>query len=715
MTDLQHPHGEAPADEAGSRFRPDLEGLRAVAVVLVLLYHAQIPGFGGGYVGVDVFFVLSGFLISGLIARELRATGTVALVAFYARRARRLLPAAALTIVVTVLLSAIFLPPLRVPDVAADGAAAALYSSNLRFAFEATDYLRANLDPSPLLHFWSLGVEEQFYLCWPALLLLVAGRGRWSMRRMAVLFAGVATGSFALSLVLTDIAEPWAFFSLPTRAWELAIGGLLALLAMNRFVVPARWAMASAVVGVGAIVLAGVAFETATPFPGVAALLPTLGAAAVIAAGLGRTPTGLSRLLATAPMRYVGRISYSLYLWHWPILVLPAAALETPLVLPVRVGLALLAVVVAAASQRWVEDPIRRGRFVGLLPRRNLALAGALTLSIALVSTGIGLGVGASPALAGIGGPTAPGGIGTVLGTPQAARSPGSTALAGSSTGPLPSATLPPTPGGPVPANLQPSLATARADLPPIYGDGCHLSFLDTQSGSCVFGDAHGSKTVILFGDSHAAQWFPTLERLALSNGWRLVSLTKSSCPAVDSTVWSSNLKRAYTECDTWRTNALDRIAAERPDLVVVSNSQYALAVNAGPATSAGPSAAWDAALGRTLARLRQLARNVVLIGDTPRPSVDPPVCVSAHLGDRLACATPLAQALDRASLNAEAQVSNQVGVVMVDPTPWVCPSSPCPVIIGQVLVYRDDQHMTATFAAALAPYLAPELPSLGP
>jgi peptidoglycan/LPS O-acetylase OafA/YrhL len=309
----------------------------------VLLFHAGVPGVAGGYVGVDVFFVLSGFLITGLIVRELEQTGTVSLVSFYARRARRLLPAAAVALVATVIASAILLPPLRVPDVALDGAAAALYVSNMRFAFQATDYLQAAADPSPLLHFWSLGVEEQFYLFWPALLLLVARRGRGTIGRLAAAVAIVFGVSLVLSLVLTNLAQPWAFFTLPARAWELALGAALALAAWRRLALPTSLSAPVGILGIACIVASGVVLSTTTPFPGVAALLPTIGAALVIAAGLrgpdaspargaparaalARVPIHI-RLLSLPPMRWLGRISYSLYLWHcrsWSSRRLPA-------------------------------------------------------------------------------------------------------------------------------------------------------------------------------------------------------------------------------------------------------------------------------------------------------------------------------------------------------------------------------------------------------
>ncbi len=370
-----------PAQKDG--FRPDLEGLRAIAVVLVLLYHASVPGVTGGYVGVDVFFVLSGFLITGLLMRELDATGTISLAAFYARRARRLLPAVAVLILVTVIASTVVLSPLRAGEVAKDGIAAALYTSNLRFAFQATDYLQSELPPSPLLHLWSLGVEEQFYLFWPALLLIatrgVGHLGALRLRRIGILAVVVATASLALSLWLTTASEPWAFFSLPTRAWELGIGAILAVGAARLARLPSAAATGAGWVGLAMIAISGLVIDTNTPFPGLAALLPTVGCALAMLPGMVSQASMPARLLGWGPARFMGRISYSLYLWHWPLLVLPLAVAGGTLPLAVRVGLMIAAIPIAYASQHWLEDPIRHGRFVGIVPRRNLALAGAVS------------------------------------------------------------------------------------------------------------------------------------------------------------------------------------------------------------------------------------------------------------------------------------------------------------------------------------------------
>jgi len=704
------PHVASPPPTDGrAPFRPDIEGLRAVAVLLVLAYHARIPGFPGGYIGVDVFYVVSGFLITGLIVRELRATGRVDLLTFYARRARRLLPAALVVIALTVIASAIVLPPLRVPDVAADGAAAALYVSNIRFAAQATDYLQAELDPSPLLHFWSLGVEEQFYLFWPALLLLVAGRGT-NIRRIGLVVGIVALLSFALGVVWTDSDAPLAFFLLPARAWELAVGAALAIGVARLSRIPISLTPVVVGAGLALIVIGAVIFDTDTPFPGTAALLPVIGTALVISGGIPQPLNPMSRLVSVRPMRWIGGISYSLYLWHWPLLVLPAAAAGSDLPLPARLGLVALTFVLADASRRWIEDPIRHGRVAKLRPSRSLGIA--LVSSVAVATVSLGLGVTAGP-------PAVAGSIGNAsqsaivdLNLPTSL--PSTAAATNAPATPSAEPTLAPTPAGPVPADLVPPLATVRQDLPPIYADECHAEWKETAPPDCVYGRKDG-KTVFLIGDSHAAHWFPTFQRLADEQDWRLVSLTKSACPVADLPVYNGTLKRQYTECDTWRTAVLDRISREKPAMVVVSDSRIGqLWVNGNAVPYTDREDLWATGLERSLDELRKVAGHVVVIGDTPRPATDAPVCVSGHLDNALACATPLSEAITPAWTATERTVSTETGSTFIDPTAWLCPTVPCPAVIGNVLVYRDGHHMTTPFARALAPYLEPLLPTLG-
>ena len=358
-------------------------------VIAVLLFHLGFPWAAGGFVGVDAFFVLSGFLITGLIIREHERTGRISLPAFYARRVRRILPAALVTIVVTVGVAAFVLAPLDLPEITLDGAAAALSVGNIRFAIEATDYFGPTT-PSPFRHFWSLGVEEQFYLLWPALMVLAMARGG-SRRRVALVIGGVVAASFAASFWLTGVDQAWAFYSFPTRAWQLGLGGLLAA--------TAGWFARRSGLLLGPIALAGVVglvgavvfIDGSMPYPGLLGLLPAVATAAVVVGGDRRGPARW--LLSLAPLRWFGRISYSLYLWHWPFLVLPVLALGRELALDERLALAGISIAVATASWRWIEEPFRRGWSPTISrPRTVLAGVGAMALTAAL-AVGVGEGV----------------------------------------------------------------------------------------------------------------------------------------------------------------------------------------------------------------------------------------------------------------------------------------------------------------------------------
>ena len=631
---------------------------------------------------------------------------------FYARRARRLLPAAALCLFVTVAVSALVLPPLRVPDVSADGVAAALYVSNLRFAFEATDYLRAEVAPSPLLHYWSLGVEEQFYLLWPALLLLVTRGGGAVVRRVGIAAAVVGVVSLVLSLWLTTANAPWAFYSLPTRAWELGIGALLAVGAARLARIPPRASRIALWAGLGLIVLSGVAIGTSTPFPGVAALLPTIGAGLVILAGsgahLGTTRSPLDR----RPLRFLGRISYSLYLWHWPLLVLPAAALGMALPLPATLALAALAIPIAAASQRWVEEPIRHGRVVGLVPRRSLAAAGALTLVLVVTSTSFGGAAEEQPRRRCVDRDR------RVVRGRRLHRSPA---------GPARRAdlgrhadTTPDGAGHAEPGALrwpragQPRAVAGRREAGPAADLRRRLPrrSLRSDAGRVRLRGPRRVHDRRAHGRLPCRAMVPGVRRLGRERHWRLVSLTKSGCPPAEVTIWVGTFERAYTECDEWREAVFARIADLQPDLVVVSMTYGQTPIVDGKTLDGEPAReVMIAAYKRTLDRLDSIAGRVALLADTPRAPDDPPICLSSHLDDALSCATARQDAVEGDWLEEQQGVAEAEGAAFVDPTPWVCPVDPCPAVIGRYLVYRDTHHLTTTYAMALRNRLAAALP----
>ena len=379
---------------ARSSRRRDIQGLRAVAIVAVVAYHAGLP-VPGGYVGVDVFFVISGYLITQLLWDELSTGGRLSFGGFYARRARRLLPSAVLVIMVTVVASVAVLGPLEATAVAKDAVACALYVGNYRFALQATNYLSVEGPVSPLQNYWSLGVEEQFYLVSPALLLAASLIGRRSSgrhRRSAAdrprwaavgVLAVLGALSFWMCVSLTHSDQPWAFFSLPTRAWELAVGGLLALAAPHARRAPAwvLWTIGWA--GLGAVAWSLAAFGPQTPFPGPAALVPVAGTGAALVAGTRRLTAGPARLLGLAPLQPIGAVSYTWYLWHWPALVLAPHVLGHSLGLAENVAVCLWSLVAAALTTVLLEQPIRRSRWLSARTARSLVAGGALSLGAA--------------------------------------------------------------------------------------------------------------------------------------------------------------------------------------------------------------------------------------------------------------------------------------------------------------------------------------------
>ncbi|HET7027015.1 MAG TPA: acyltransferase family protein [Candidatus Limnocylindrales bacterium] len=699
-------------------FRPDIEGLRGLAVALVVLYHVGVGGFGGGFVGVDVFFVVSGFLISGLLLRERERSGRISIVDFYERRVLRILPAAAVVIVATLVVGYRLAAPLDRQSVGLDGMAAALSIGNVRFALGAGDYFSSVAAPSPFLHFWSLGVEEQFYLVWPAVLVVATAVPRGRRLVAGVILAVIVVVSFAASIVLTDSAPNWAFYSLPTRAWQLAAGGLLAVgwrwiaraPAAVRVVV--GWCGLAAVIGVAGLL------DDSVPYPGLASLWPTLGAVALIAGGTART--GPAVLLVRAPVRFLGRISYSLYLWHWPILVLVPTALGVEPDVVGRLGLAGLAVVVATASWALVEQPFRRG-----LPALHAAPARTVSAGIAaiLLVTSIGGGLvaaGAVPTAASPGsGPVAAPSLAWDDGAPvvaaaptepsprrSAAPAPGSAAASPTtnpSSTPLPSSTVvasstrpqPPADEA-LPADVRPALASARSDEERLRADHC-LAFEPqaVPNAACAYGPAHASFTVALVGDSHAAHWFPALEAIAQHRGWRLLVFTKVSCPFIDLAVWNRVLERDYRECAAFRDATIARLAIEKPDLVVVAMSRWIKPLAAADATNGIEAAA----IGRAV---RRLPGRVAIVVDTPYAKSDIPGCLSAHTDDVTACAFRISGGngvLERAAAKAS-------GAAVVDLTASLCVRGLCPAVANGMIVYRDSHHLTATFSRSLGPVL---------
>ena len=653
-----------------AEFRPDIEGLRGIAILLVLLFHAGLPWAPGGFVGVDVFFVISGFLITGKLLRESQQPGGLNITKFYAWRIRRLLPAALVAVAVITLVGLLLAAPLDRSDLAADGAASALSLANMRF-IGSVDYFAATSSPSPFLHFWSLSVEEQFYLVWPALILLLTWRGGGSRRLIAALLIGVVA-SFALSLWLTDASPARAFYLLPTRVWQLGVGGLLALIGL---VGTSQRAGGIAWAGLAAIVVSGVALTADLPYPGLAALIPTAGAVALLYGGA--ASGGPVRLLTTAPLRFLGKISYSLYLWHWPLLVLPIMFLERSLTGVEVVASVAAAIGVSWLSWRFVEQPFRygdRSRRATSWSAIRVGVAGILTVT--LFTQGLAAALPSSAVV--------------VQPTPSPSGSPVA------SDGPI---TLP--------ADLTPPLASARDDEERLRGDGCLAFERVATPPNCVYGVKGSAITIALVGDSHASHWFPAIEAIALERGWRLLTFVKVSCSFTTLAQRNLALKREYRECTAFNEATVARISEVKPALTIIVNRRTFR-----PIADGITSALAGAALGEMVARLP--GATAILV-DTPDPGRDVPACLSKHPNDIRACLFTQDDADNREIGVAEQVAADVSGAQLIDLTSSLCATWPCSPIAGSMLIYRDEDHMTKTFSRSLAAPLGVALEKLLP
>jgi peptidoglycan/LPS O-acetylase OafA/YrhL len=690
LKSILRPAKRAPLpDEQGSRgFRPDIEGLRAVAIVAVLVCHAGIPFLAGGYVGVDVFFVISGFLITRLLLGEMERSRTVSLRGFYARRAKRLLPLSALLLAAVGVLSLLIFSPLRATETSGDIISSALYVANWHFAAQSVDYFAQGLEPSPVLHLWSLAIEEQFYVVWPGLMLAVT----WWFRRRGravrpVLFLTVIlvfAASLAAGILLTDQTPAAAYFSTFGRAWELALGAMLALLGAVKL--HRHAAAAIGWLGMAAIVYASIAFSATTPFPGVAALIPTLGAAALILAGssiYAKARFAPAWVLSLPPVRHIGRVSYAWYLWHWPFLIF-AAALFGPLSVAAGLAVVALAWVPSVASHWLIEDPVRRARSLSRLPNRAILLGAACT-AVAVAS---GLLVS---------------NLQPSFHTAKISEVKGAAALPEQ---PQPQQTA---------SAVRPNPLRARADRSRAFYDGCLVGIEGTNSNRCLYGDPHGKRTVVLFGDSHAMQYFPPLEALAEARHWRLIALTKAECTPGEVKIRSMVANREYSQCDVWRESALKRIEEGGRSVTVVmsGDTAYTAYGEKGEELSGSANAnALQKGYEKTLQRIQAAGLRAVVIRDTPASAKDVPSCVSEDLQHLQSCAFKQPREWDR-NFDERAAAAT-AGAHLIDLTAEICPSELCRAVIGNALVYRDKSHLTATFARTLAPWIETGLAEAG-
>lgn len=636
--------------------RSDIQALRALAVLLVVLYHAGVPLFAGGYVGVDVFFVISGFLITSSLLRERVATGRIDFAAFYARRIRRLLPMSALVVGVVAIACFVLLSPIENSNLAPSVLFSATYLSNLWFAKEATDYLAPEVHDNPLLHTWSLSVEEQFYLVWP-LILLLALRGDPSgrERRAARTMAAVIVVSLAATVWVQRFAQPWAFFASPLRAWEFAAGGILAFVRPSSATRVSRFAPGLAAIGFVAVLAAAVGYGAETPFPGFTAIVPVAGTALALRAG-SVAPTLFHRAASLPAIRWVGDASYSIYLWHWPLIVLPAVLWGEQGAVS-RTLSVLASFAAAALSYRYVENPVRE------LPvlRRSVRLSLASGVALTVVGAALALGLRAAAQSAFREGP-------------------------------------------------QQRLAALDRQTTAHHEAGCHLSYTEVEQPRCVFGDTSSATTVVLFGDSHAGHLFPAIEAVADSMNLRVIAMSKSACPSLLVDPPESVLGRPYHECLAWQDSMWARLDREHPDVVVLANFRDHL----GAASDEIPLAEWQAGLDESLDRLESMGIRAVVVGDTPEFPVSVPECLSrAEWHDRpdAECAVDRDVALDSARRAvSHFVVAEHPNARWVDLTTPLCDDVQCFATLDGVILFRDRSHLTVEASKLLAPALAPSI-----
>jgi peptidoglycan/LPS O-acetylase OafA/YrhL len=676
------PSNRSPEHAEPSRFLPHVQGLRAIAVLLVVLYHFWPARLPGGYIGVDVFFVISGFLITSHLMRELTATGTVKLSQFWARRARRLLPASLLVLLFCAVVagSPYLMPTSALPGEVREIIASTFYVENWYLAFNSADYLNHSGDPTTVQHYWSLSLEEQFYVLWPLIMLLAAWiavkwfRGR---RRTAVIvaLAAVSVASFVFCVLFTFSDPAPAYFVTFGRMWQFGVGAMIALIPALRI----RNPIVSFVLGWGGILVllfTAFRFDAQTPFPGYAAALPTLGAAAVIAASNTRRWWYPTRILAIRPAQFTGNISYSLYLWHWPLIIIAPSVPFWGLTIYHRVALLVICFIVAWLTKRFVEDPVRAWKVL-TSRRARVTLWSSLAAMVLVAGT-----AGAAWAL------NAPAYRDGVQALEQLRADPPScfgaaVVLDEGCTSTDFGDTILPAPG------------FAGVDRP--SDEQCFVQLNDSRPVSCEFGsDDPNAPRVALIGDSHAYQLLSTFQRMADASGWHLTTYFKGACPW--NTTPLSTPGAFGAACTQWRSGveaALQDADLDAVFTAAIATTPYSSAGydSAHAAAVAGYQGAWSEVLDRGIP--------VITVVDNPVWETDPNKCLRTHAMQQCEGARADLLVQDDPLRDAAAGVT---GVTLLDFTDVFCDESSCFPVVGGANLYRDQDHLTVTFVDTLAP-----------
>ena len=667
---------DEPTARPASGFLPEVQALRAIAVTGVVVYHLWPHLLPAGFVGVDVFFVISGFLISSHMMGERTRTGRFDLGAFYVRRVRRILPAASLVVVATAGLGLAVLPELRWHDLTREGTASLLYVQNWVLAADSVDYLAQGVAPSPFQHYWSLSIEEQFYILWPVVFLLVArkaGRTAAQVRTIVLtVVAGLTVVSFTASALLTASGDPSAYFVSHSRFWELGLGAVLALSLRGA---ASLWLRGLAGWGGLALIASAMVLVPLDGFPGALALIPTTGAALVIwSARAGSTPR-LRRGVSVRPVQWLGDVSYSVYLWHWPLVVCIPFVLVGWGGVVQGVAVLALALVLAAVTRSRVEVPLQRSVAPGATRARVLMTAAAVTVACLLV-------VQLPRAVADSRAADRVAAAARLLTDPPADLGARSLRASGFSSFAAGAAVVVPSP------------ESARAELPDGAEGRCKSDMAADHTPVCHFGAQDAETVVALVGDSHIEQYLPAFQVLAAREDLRIVTFFHSSCPFSTAQRTTDQVRGGpCLRSNDATTEAL--LTDPTIDLVVTSGRSGLDWVDSTevPPPAEGFAEAW--------ARLTEAGLPVVVLSDNPLMLPDDATsdCVVEHLGDPQPCARTVTDAMP---VDHQLAAAADGDVTLVDTSSWYCTETLCPAVIGSVLVYRDEHHITTAYSRTL-------------
>lgn len=654
--------------------RDDLDGLRAVAALLVVLFHASIPGLPGGFVGVDVFYVLSGFFITGILLRDIERFGRIRFAEFYSRRARRLIPAAALVLFVTAFAVWYFMPLARLRDAGLEILTASTYQANFRFAGQATNYF-ATEDPSPVLHYWSLAVEEQFYFFWPIYLLACAILAKKIGRKIVNLgIVFIIFSSLIACIWFTYNNQPIAFYMFPMRAWELGIGALAYILGFKSVFRSNRFAPIVGWLGLIAVMLSGLTFNEQMAFPGYASILPAMGCFLLAVAA--PHDKGPSMLLSRRPLVKLGQWSYSLYLWHWPVLVLAGIWLGRKLTLGEASALVVVSIILAWATYTFWENPIRNAKVLRI---SNISTSiVALVLLFSSIGPAVSIFQRGDELLKTLQ-------IYTFkpVKTPKLLEKKIAEGVRLSRT----------------PEKLSPSLASVEHDYPNDHG--CFLDFkTSVLPKNCTFGDPKGDFTVMLTGDSHGNQWLTPISKIALQNHWKLTFFAKAACPISFAPAYNpKSTSGKYPECEEFKKQIIKRIAKDKPDLLILGAAR-AIVSN-------------DLIDYQNAIKAIQGQKRMILLDDnpyTPRENLLRSNCIARNMSNVSTCNLKASKALDHKYSNVLNFIAQDENAEVLRVDQWFCDKKICPVIINDIQVYRLGSHITNAYAEFLTPFFKSEL-----